>query len=111
MPFGIAEREVLVQAGLGEKKIVVPDITCSAQEFCNALISTFPKLDKCGGFDLLRCISNTKELEVISVMVAQSPKLLKSVVGSERVYIRPIQQDLSVDIDTKLTSVEASAVT
>ena len=108
VPCSFAEREVLVQAGLGEKKATVPDINCSTQEFQSVLTSVFPKLEHSGGFDLLRCIPNTKDLEVINTVVAQSPKLLKSVVGSGRVFIRPIQRSLSMDVDEELRSVQAS---
>ena len=104
VPCGVSEREALVQAGLGEKKVVIPNITCSAQEFQDVIISTFPKLDGCGGFELLRCIPNTKELEVISLAVSQSAKLLKSVVGGGRLFIRPIQKNLQLDLDKDLVS-------
>lgn len=103
VPCSVAERETLVQAGLGEK-VIIPDITCSAQEFQGIIISAFPKLDGCGGFDLLRCTPNTKELEMISLAVSQSPKLLKSVVSGGKVFIRPIQQNLDLDLDKKLIS-------
>ena len=110
VPCTVADRETLVQAGLGEKKISIPDISCSPQEFRNIVVAAFPKLDGCGGFDLLRCIPNTKDLEAISLAVSQSPKLLKSVVGGGKVFIRPIQQDLDLDLDKKLiTSVEVCA--
>ena len=67
----------------------------------------FPKLDGCGGFDLLCCIPNTKDLEAISFAVSHSPKLLKSVVGGGKVFIRPIQHDLDLDLDKKpIASVE-----
>ncbi len=89
VPCSVGEREELVEAGLGEKKVVVLDISCSAEEFKSAMISAFPKLRDCGGFELLRCIANTKNLEVISLAVSQSPQLLKSVVGAGRVFIRP----------------------
>ncbi len=107
VPCSVAEREALVQAGLGEKKVVIPDVNCSAEEFKAMITAAFPKLQGCGGFELLRCIPNSKEMEVISPTVSQSPRLLKSVVGSGRVFIRPIQQDLQMDIDTSLpTSAE-----
>jgi len=84
--------------------VIIPDITCSAQEFQGIVISAFPKLDGCGGLDLLRCIPNTKELEMISLAVSQSPKLLKSVLSCGKVFIWPIQQNLDLDLDKKLTS-------
>lgn len=83
-------------AGLGEKKIVIHDIDCSWDEFKNTILQSFPKLADCGGFDFLRCLPNSKTLEVISIPIAHSPKLLKSVVGNGRVFLRPIQQDLEI---------------
>ena len=99
---------MLVQAGLGEKNVVIPDYrSCSAADFRSSLVSAFPKLNGCSGFDLLRCIPNTKELEVISLPVAHSPTLLKSVVGGGKVYIRPIQKDLPLDVIQELTPIKA----
>ena len=102
VPCGVAEREALVEAGLGEK-VTVPNISCSSQEFRDVLVASFPKLEGCGGFDLLQCKPNSKELEVISLAVSQSPKLLKSVVANGRVFIRPIQKHLQLDPDERLT--------
>ena len=104
VPCTVVEREALIEAGLGEKKVFIEDINCSHEEFKSAIIATFPKLGECGGFDLLRCIPNTKELEVISLAISQSPKLLKSVVACGRVFIRPIQKNLAPDPDKELTS-------
>lgn len=56
-----------------------------------------PNLENSGGFEFLRYTPNTKDLETISLKIAQSPKLLKSVVASGRVFLRPIQQDLLLD--------------
>ena len=106
VPCGGAEREALVQAGLGEKKIVVTNIDCSSQEFKDILTAGFPKLNGCGGFDILRCIPNTKELEVINTTISQSPKLLKSVIGGGRIFIRPIQKNLSMQVDMDMNSAE-----
>ena len=99
MPSTGYARETLVAAGLGEKKIVVQDIESGWEEFRSLIIDEFPKLGNCGGFEFMRCIPNTKDLEAISVGIAQSPKLLKSVVGSGRVFVRPIQLDLELDDD------------
>ena len=46
-----------------------------------------------GGVDLLHCIPNTKNLDVISPSVAQSAKLLRAAVGNGRVDVRPIQKN------------------
>ena len=110
VPCSAAERELLVQAGLGEKKVSVPDVTCSAEQFKNILVKTFPKLEGCGGFELLKCTPNTKELSSISFQVSQSPAMLKSVVGSGRLFIRPLQQNLQLDTET-ISTLEASSYT
>ena len=71
-------KEKLVEAGLGEKKVVIPDIDCTASEFKELLLNQFPKLHDAGGFELLRCISNSQSLELISSTVSRVPRLLKS---------------------------------
>ena len=88
-----------MKAGLGEKKVEFPDVNCSTQEFYEQVMSCFPKLANAGGFELLRCVANTKMLEPISRSVAESPKLLRQVVGKSRVYIRQIQKDLGLSDD------------
>ena len=70
---------------------------CSPQQFHDQLIVVFPKLASCGGFELLRCVANSKALEPIAPSVTTSPVLLKRVVGKSRVYIRPIQRDLGLE--------------
>lgn len=97
VPCTVAQKETLVEAGLGERKVDIPDIDCSAQEFKDELIKVFPKLKYAGGFELLRCLSNSKLLEPLSSSVSFSPKLLRSVVGKSRIFIRPIQKDLDLD--------------
>ena len=68
-------------------------------------MSAFPSLNGCGGFEFLRCISNTKDLEVIRLSVAQSPKLLREMIANGRVFIRPIQRDLVLQDQEELTVV------
>ena len=97
MPCTVAQKEVLVEAGLGEKKVDISDVDCSPQEFQQQLIKVFPKLKHAGGFELLRCLSNLKSLEPLSPSITMSPKLLRSVVGKSRIFIRPIQRDLDLE--------------
>lgn len=99
VPCSITEREMLVQAGLGEKKVFIPSVACSAEEFMRILVEAFPKLKGCGGFELLKCIPNSKELDAISHTISQSPAMLKSIMGSGRLFIRPIQQNLNLNAD------------
>ena len=97
VPTTIAAKEVLIEAGLGEKKIAIPDIEMSHDEFWSLIAGYFPKLEGCGGFELLRCVANSRCLESISPKIARSPKLLRAVAGTSKIYIRPVQQDLDIE--------------
>ena len=105
VPMTAAERELLVAAGLGEKRIQIPNINCSWNDFKGIILTAFPSLNDCGGFEFLRCVSNTKDLELIRLSVAQSPKLLKEMIANGRVFIRPIQKDLVLHDQEELTAV------
>ena len=109
VPCSVGAKETLVAAGLGEKKVVVPDITCTKEAFWDYITSVFPKLKTCGGFELLRCIANTRGLEVISPNIAQSPQLLRSIIGSGRVFVQPIQKHLTLNpVEAKPSSPEVN---
>ena len=99
VPGSVSEKEVLVDAGLGEKKVDIPDIDCTAEEFHKILTEAFPKLSGAGGFELLRCVANSRLLEPLSTSVSSNPKLMKAVIGKSRIYIRPIQKDLNLDLE------------
>ena len=51
-------------------------------------------------------MANSRLLEPLSSSISSSPKLLKSVIGKSRVYIRPIQKDLDLSTDSEYTLVE-----
>ena len=54
----------------------------------------FPKLKGCGGFELLQCTANCRNLEVLKC--AMSVKELKNhISGQGKIYIRPIPRSLS----------------
>ena len=105
VPATAAERELLVAASLREKRVLIPNTNCSWSDFRALIVSAFPSLNDSGGFEFLRCISNTKDLEVIRLSVAQSPKLLSKMIVNGRVFIRPIQRDLVLHDQEELTVV------
>ena len=88
---------LLEAAGLGEKKLVIPDIYSTAIEFNEDLIKIFPKLRDAGGFEFLRCVPNSRDLELIDYKASMDLRVLKQKVGSGRLYIRPIQKGISMD--------------
>ena len=90
VPTSMGGKEELLLAGLGEKKLVIPDVDCTTCEFHDVIITAFPKLKDAGGFELLRCLASTRDLEEIPSPICLSPRLLRNRIGSARVYIRPI---------------------
>ena len=61
------------------------------------ILSASPKLGEAGGFELLRCQPNSRDLLPIGPRIASTPKLLKRRIGNGKVYVRPVQRDLSLD--------------
>lgn len=86
----------LVLAGLGERLITIPNIDCSPAEFHQIILNEFPKLREGGGIEFLKCTQSTRRLEPIPFTVSHSPRLLKSLIGAARVFVRPIQVSLDL---------------
>ena len=94
----VPERVSLKMAGLGESRFAV-DVSATAQEVCDALEAQFPKLPQGGGFELLRTEEGCpRELAVIPIPDGgYTVDYLKAVVHNAKIYIRPLQTDLSLD--------------
>ena len=92
------ERLHLMLAGLGEKKIQLDEW----DEIHVELLFQYPKLKDGGGFELLRVgEGGGKRLKII----ACPPKgytvaYLRAVVHHAIVYIRPLQRDLCVEVES-----------
>ena len=99
VPTSQSDKMALEEAGLGEKTITIPDLDCEPLEFHEVILTAYPKLKDGGGFELLRCARDSRNLVLIGPRVSASPKLLKRRVGNGRVYVRPVQRDLSMDAD------------
>ena len=108
VPTTTGEKYLLNDAGLGEKKITVPNVKCCHEELKEIITDSFPKLKNCGGFEFLRCLPNSRELQVIPANISQCPQVLQTRVGSGKIYIRPIQKDL--DLTSTIEETEASTV-
>jgi len=107
VPTTECERDELFEAKLGKKEIEFSTLEMDANAFREVLYEAYPKLRDGGGFQLCRCIPNSRELEPLSRHVLSSPRLLKERVGQARTYIVPLQRDLdvtpSVDIPEEVT--------
>lgn len=69
---------------------------CDSAEFNQRVVESFPKLQDAGGYELLRVGSKHGQLEVIEN--GYTPEILKEVVHQAKIYVRPIQRNLSMDI-------------
>ena len=77
--------------------ISIPDINdiCNSH-FRKIIVENFPPLEKAGGFELLRCVPNTKQLELYSELAQSNPKVLQERSNKGKIYIRPVQRDMIV---------------
>lgn len=87
----------LIRAGLGVAKLSFFQ-NSNALEFHEELIEKFPKLRGGGGYELLRSVGSSHELEVIpSPSGGYTASYVKNVVNQAKVYVRPLQKDLCLD--------------
>lgn len=96
------EKDVLFRAGLGANKIQFElddgesDVIrkMSFDGLKNGDTIGFPQLRNCGGFELLKCKQNCRELTLI--ICQWDVRSLKSCIGNQaKIYLRPIQHDLN----------------
>ena len=90
-------RASLQLAGLGEKKVTLL-ADSDGQDIYSELCFQFPSLRDGGGFELLRVPEGGKHLEVIVAPASgYTVPYLRAVVHHAKVFVRPMQQDLSLD--------------
>ena len=106
IPCSNYERDALLEAGLGEKRVFIPDIDASGEEFRSILYEAFPKLKDAGGYGFGKGKANSKYIEMLSSYCLTSPKILRSRVGNARTYIIPLQRSLS--LSAVLTDVKSN---
>ncbi|XP_033114290.1 uncharacterized protein LOC117114710 [Anneissia japonica] len=89
------EKQLLIDVGLGEKTVFIPDFNISLEQFCQVLYTYFPKLQDAGGFELLTCIGSERKL--VTIRGKYTPQNIKDRLGQGHIYIRPIQNSLNLD--------------
>ncbi|XP_048854380.1 uncharacterized protein LOC125722238 [Brienomyrus brachyistius] len=98
---GTAEKYELEKAGLGERRLTFSDKFCTAAEFANILLSHYPALHDCGGYQLLR-IRGSSRSRMLAVIDCPSngytPHYLctSANIGQAIIYVRPLQKDISL---------------
>ena len=94
-----AEKCLLSSVGLGEKVIKFHSMEVMLDEFQDIIKFNYPKLEESGGFDLLKCRANSRELEEFSYMVTYPLPRIQHNAPNGRIYIRPLQKDLKLGDD------------
>lgn len=91
---GRQDKEELKAAGLGEERIHIA-LRASAEQLHQKFLVVYPKLENAGGYELLRCLPNSRSLTRLQPSsCGHTPESLKRDVGQARIYIRPLQRDL-----------------
>ena len=62
VPTSQSAKMVLEEAGLGEKVVTIPDIDCTPDTFHKLLLTAYPKLREGGGFELMRCLPQSRDM-------------------------------------------------
>ena len=99
VPPDVNKRANLQLAGLGEKKATLY-LGGDSRDVHDDLITTFPKLASAGGFELMRINTIGRKLELIPFPCPENGytvDYLKAVVHHSKIYVRPIQHDLTLD--------------
>ena len=77
IPTTDAEKDELFEAGLGEKEVAFDSVDVGPEEFREVLYQAFPQLRRGGGYQLFKCVANSRTLEPLSQIVYSSPKKKK----------------------------------
>ncbi|XP_052413120.1 uncharacterized protein LOC127958334 [Carassius gibelio] len=93
------EREELEATGLGEKKVTFFGDENNAEDFKNYILTTYPKLGDCGGFEILKTSGMTRSRNLVVLPCPNTGytiKALKENMGHAVIYIRPMQKDIEL---------------
>jgi hypothetical protein len=96
----------LMRAGLGTKKLCF-NADDSASSVSETIKSNYPKLQEAGGFELLILKSGRRgQASLISASVGPLPVTDLKHLTTGKIYIRPLQQDLSMSEQSEVQVVK-----
>ena len=85
----------LAKIGLGATEIIF-NSDGDADHIHTMLLSKFPVLDSCGGYTLLRLGENSHNLvEIEGPISGLTVPFLKDVLNHAKLYVRPLQSDIT----------------
>ena len=89
------EKISLQKAGLGFQKVKV-FLGDNEETVLNKLKDAFPGLKECGGIELMSCLPHSRDLLVLNSCLA-AQQIKEAIGGGQgRIYLRPIQKNLSL---------------
>jgi len=102
-----------LNASLGEKKITF-EKKSSCSYFHEKLLESYPKLKEAGGYELMHTkFRSTSKLEILLPKGNAGHNVLdlKEIVASVRIYLRPLQKDLSLEQTEEASLVSSLVIT
>ena len=101
------EKIDLARVGLGFTEVVF-HCDGDADHIHRAILETFPVLESCGGYTLMRLAENSHTMvEIEGPDSGMTVAYLKDVVNTAKLYIRPLQKDIT---DAEMKQFSDSAV-
>ena len=102
-----SEKFSLKESGLGEQMIVCP-LSGGWERIKEEILRAFPKLKNGGGIELLRTDGPySKSLTKIGAQFMTSVSKLKNYMQQARIYVRPIQWSLDLELPENQDNIEA----
>ena len=97
IPPDTADRDRLVQAGLGEKRISC-SLEASVEELHQELLAAFPRLRKGGGDEFLKLDETSRKCLTVVPPPAggYNPVYLRAIFMQAKIFIRPLQKCLDL---------------
>lgn len=96
-------KRIFIEAGLVEKKLVLAK-NKDAEYLRDALLEHYPKLKDAGGYELMRSSSRTLLETILIQSYGYTTHYFsdESGFGSAICYIRPLQGQLSLDVEDRI---------
>lgn len=92
----VKDRTALCNAGLGDG-VVTFNLEGGTDHFDKNIIEKYPKLSEAGGYELM-LYQRGKDAAFHTMKPPYTPNRLKEMCGQAKIYIRPLQNNLPLDI-------------
>ena len=93
---------------LGKPRVFFPNKKANHAEFCQKIEEVFPLWSTCGGYTLLKARGGRicKPLEQLGIYWFNFQDIKTLIVGTSRIYIKPIQRYLDMEMKKQICQME-----